>query len=714
MNDAATGLDAMAAEWLRVVWRASWEGSLALLLAWLFCSLLPGVTGNLRCWVWRLAYMKLLVALLLWQPIDLPLLKARPEIVAGAPASSPTTRPGPWDFRPPALLESPTRSPMWSPAVGVPASRAAGQPIRFGTAACWLFVWLLGVGVRGGHLAVQWRSLGRWRRACQAGDDPRLTALAAGLCRQFRIGRPPAILVHPTYGPFLLGGPASAIVLPSQLVCSASDAELQLVLTHELAHLKRRDPLWTSVVVLAQTLFFFHPLVWLGRRQYRLAQEAACDEMTVRATGASVREYAELLLKVALGHRTNGWSSGALGVLGSGMALDRRITLLQQLGTRSKRQAMLAGTAAALVALGWLAPWRVVAQTLPPEAGKPAPPPAEGERRPGTSGAGTGEAGAAWEEMLLLQATRYLRLSSTQLQQLLPMARTANRQLSGLQLREDKVRETFRQIALRQRDALVAGRPGSLQEQADAISMRENARRSRSETESSIVTGSLTGLARLLTPKQVERAFLLEQGLTPEGEAREPALLDPASGFVTGPFGDAPVRAFNGPGGAPGTRAFNVPGGAAGNPRATGNPANLAQQLLQAQTQLSMLQQHLSEPDPPFPPGAVGRGVFVRDQGDGKPPVVFRFGTGTDLPAGAPPPGGAPPEVMDPAAFRQHLTEEAQALSRQVNDLRRQLFKPDGGVPPEQYEALLRPLARRLFLSTRFQEALENRLHGEN
>jgi hypothetical protein len=50
--------------------------------------------------------------------------------------------------------------------------------------------------------------------------------------------------------------------------------------------------------------------------------------MTVRATGASVRAYAELLLKVAIGHRTKGWSSGALGVLGSGIALDRRITLL--------------------------------------------------------------------------------------------------------------------------------------------------------------------------------------------------------------------------------------------------------------------------------------------------------------------------------------------------------------------------------------------------
>src|SRR5262249_16848519 len=79
-------------------------------------------------------------------------------------------------------------------------------------------------------------------------------------------------------------------------------------------------------------------------------------------------------------------------------------------------------------------------------------------------------------------------------------------------------------------------------------------------------------------------------------------------------------------------------------------------------------------------------------------------------------PGSLPPGVerIDPATFRQHQTEEAQALSRQTNDLRRQLFKPDGGVPPQQYEVLLRPLARRLFLSTRFPEVLQNRLHGKS
>jgi len=172
------------------------------------------------------------------------------------------------------------------------------------------------------------------------------------------------------------------------------------------------------------------------------------------------------------------------------------------------------------------------------------------------------------------------------------------------------------------------------------------------------------------------------QGMTPQGEAREPALLDPASGFVVGPFG-GPAISFSGPDGPRGMR----PSRFLGNP--PGSQAGLAQQLLEAQTQLSILQQHLSEPEPPE--GAAGAVVF-RGEGDEKAVV----------------------ELLDPREFRQQQTEDAQRLSRQINDLRRQLFQPQGSAPLGQYEELLRPLARRLFLSPRFQEALEKRLEGKN
>jgi len=691
-----TTFTTLAAEWMRIIGKASAEGALALLIAWLLCALLPGVTGNVRCWVWRLAFLKLVVALLLWQPIEIPLFKPKPEPAAAGTAGAQFRQPATRALPALASREPSRRSTAVPLSAGGSGLGIEARPVQYGGATWVLIAWMLGVGVSGALLAVQRRAIGRWRRRCTAGDDPRLVALFGEMCRELHVARPPVILVHELHGPLLLGGRTPAIILPSELVRTASDDELRMVLAHELAHVKRHDFFWSSVVVLAQTLFFFHPLVWLGRRQYRLAQEMACDELTVRTTAVSTREYAELLLKVATGHGAKGWSSGALGVLGSGTALDRRLTLLQQLGTRTKRQTVWAGTVAALIALGGLAPWRVVAQTTTTSPGKAT---TEGALRPAIAAKGTADAGTPWEEMLLLQATRYLRLSPAQLQQLLPAARTASRQLSDLQLREDKVLESLRRIALRQRDALAAGRASSTQEQADAITMRENALRARAESERAIVNGALGELVKLLAPKQVERAFLLQQGLTPEGEAREPALLDPAAGFVSGAFGPGSTFGFE-------SRGRSVSG-----PRQldmAGNQPSLAERLLQAQSQLSMFQRDLAEP---LPPGSVGGAVFVRQNADGKPPMVFRFNTSPDAPTPPLPPGVTGPEVMDAAAFRQHLAEETQALSKEVASLRHQLFSPEGTVSPDQYQALLRPLARRLFLSPRFQQAVENRLH---
>ena len=370
----------------------------------------------------------------------------------------------------------------------------------------------------------------------------------------------------------------------------------------------------------------------------------------------------------------------------------------QQSGERSKRRALLV-TLAALTVLGGTAARGPLAQTSEPEK-RTSPPASEGQ----AAARGLGEAGTAWEDMLLLQATRYLRLTSAQMQELLPLARTANRQLATVQAREDKALESIHRIASRQRDALISGQKPSLQEQADAILLRDGAGRSRSEAENAIVSTSLTGLTRSLTPKQVERAFLLAQGLAPEGEPKEPALLDSLSGFVTGGFDGGPMMA--GPRG---------PAGAArrGGPNQLGNPPSLAQQLMETQAHLSMLQRTLSEG---FPQGAVGGAVFSARAG--QPAKVFRFGTG-EPPPGVPGPGPKslplPPgaEVLDEAGFREHLAGEARELSGQITDLRRQLFNPQGAVAPELYESLLRPLARRLFLSPRFQQALENRLKGK-
>ncbi|MGQ0508175.1 MAG: M56 family metallopeptidase [Myxococcaceae bacterium] len=74
-----------------------------------------------------------------------------------------------------------------------------------------------------------------------------------------------------------------------------SEERLQLVLLHELAHVRRLDALTQLFAQLACALYWFHPLVWLASRRMRALREYACDDQVLRA-GRRPSEYAGELL----------------------------------------------------------------------------------------------------------------------------------------------------------------------------------------------------------------------------------------------------------------------------------------------------------------------------------------------------------------------------------------------------------------------------------
>src|SRR5688500_13996875 len=76
-------LDSFGAAWSAGLLRAALQGGAAILLVWAALRMLPRVPPRIRCWFWRLAYLKLLIALCWATPVDLPLLPPP----APAPAS---------------------------------------------------------------------------------------------------------------------------------------------------------------------------------------------------------------------------------------------------------------------------------------------------------------------------------------------------------------------------------------------------------------------------------------------------------------------------------------------------------------------------------------------------------------------------------------------------------------------------------------------------
>jgi len=104
-----------------------------------------------------------------------------------------------------------------------------------------------------------------------------------------------------------------------------SDEKLRAVLTHELAHVRRRDPLVGFLAQLNLCFYWFHPLAWWLKRKLAVTAEHACDDAAVRALGET-RRYAEVLIDMADGVRKSGrrvsWPS--IGIDGSGL-LGQRI-----------------------------------------------------------------------------------------------------------------------------------------------------------------------------------------------------------------------------------------------------------------------------------------------------------------------------------------------------------------------------------------------------
>ncbi|MCG8384567.1 MAG: hypothetical protein MJA30_03425 [Cytophagales bacterium] len=73
------------------------------------------------------------------------------------------------------------------------------------------------------------------------------------------------------------------ILLPASLITSLSPRQIEVILLHELAHIKRYDYLINLLQHVVEMLFFFNPFVWLLSDLIRRERECCCDDMVVRS-----------------------------------------------------------------------------------------------------------------------------------------------------------------------------------------------------------------------------------------------------------------------------------------------------------------------------------------------------------------------------------------------------------------------------------------------
>ena len=138
--------------------------------------------------------------------------------------------------------------------------------------------------------------------------DQRLLQLWNTCCEQVQFRRPvPVVLCDDIAQPSVMGARNPRLLLPTDLT-NLSDQQLQLIMLHELAHLKQRD-LWVNWCLFGlRLLHWWNPLYWLASTRYQSLREQSRDAMVVRwqeqqstdSDGSNPsREFSELLLTLA-------------------------------------------------------------------------------------------------------------------------------------------------------------------------------------------------------------------------------------------------------------------------------------------------------------------------------------------------------------------------------------------------------------------------------
>ena len=160
----------------------------------------------------------------------------------------------------------------------------------------WL-VLLWGAGV----LAMAARTLHQWHELSQvarrwAHAQADLDAIMVGLTRRFGFVRRVRVLVSARIDtPMLFGWIKPVVLLPAAVALGFPRHQIELILAHELGHLRRYDHLVNLAQALLETLLFYHPVVHWISREVRNERELCCDELVLQLTSGEPREYARTL-----------------------------------------------------------------------------------------------------------------------------------------------------------------------------------------------------------------------------------------------------------------------------------------------------------------------------------------------------------------------------------------------------------------------------------
>jgi uncharacterized protein (TIGR03435 family) len=251
--------------------------------------------------------------------------------------------------------------------------------------------WMVGVGVLLLRLLGGWWRIHRLHRASRAAASSVWTAATARIAASLGLGRRIYVVDSPHVDtPTVIGWMKPVILLPIAAFAGLSPSQIEAILAHELAHIRRHDFLVNLLQTFAETLLFYHPAVWWLSARIRTEREHCCDLVALSVCGDAVG-YAEALVEL------ESWRTvqSRLAMAATGGTLMARVRRLLGAPSDDRPRAfstmVIAGVVALVICVAGASRYLVAAQ---PNAAAPQP--------------GTASDPAAWS-MIFNQADSSMR-----------------------------------------------------------------------------------------------------------------------------------------------------------------------------------------------------------------------------------------------------------------------------------------------------------------
>jgi beta-lactamase regulating signal transducer with metallopeptidase domain/murein DD-endopeptidase MepM/ murein hydrolase activator NlpD len=156
-------------------------------------------------------------------------------------------------------------------------------------------IWLAGVVLLSLRLLLQWFYAERFKRRHTKGASADLQHLLRVLVLRLRVSRPVQLLESSLVdAPTVIGFLKPVILLPTSALTGLTMQQLEALLAHELAHIRRHDYFINILQSVIETLLFYHPAVWWVSSCIRTEREHCCDDVAVGVSGSAV-VYAKAL-----------------------------------------------------------------------------------------------------------------------------------------------------------------------------------------------------------------------------------------------------------------------------------------------------------------------------------------------------------------------------------------------------------------------------------